>query len=655
MKVKESPNSRIAIKGDKAAERLQDGQFIAYASTWTRTPDCYGDVVKKGAFANTLKEWAAQGDPIPILYGHDEQDPFKNIGYVVKAEEDEHGLRVTGQLDIENNPQAEQVYRLLKGHRLNQMSFGYTVRDQQEVRTEEGLANELRDIKLYEVSIVPRGANATTSIEQVKAARAPELPDTSNKGNDEAARLYKLYIANTERAEAAGLNMAEKSAATRRHAVKDWTDRFDDFNKAMRHKKMLHGTTPYDELEKDRAAADFTEERAAIEDRPLTESEEDELLLLHERIKTRQEQIARLKENTRKLEELSTGEHTEPNDEGDFMENWEPKKKEGRLDLRSIAKTAPKAMLASAREHGVKSGLELTGGVLFDVPVVNPLNPVTDELGEIPPALLDYLGTNLVATSAYDVLIEKTPTDAGGAAVVPVGGQKPAYKMGITREQHTLKVIAVLSDPIDEYVIRDSDRGTGGSIADWIGRKLALEVWRTLETEILSGTGGDKHLDGLASIKGVKTQKAEANIFDTIAGGLNAISSQGLSVSCIALSPADWLTICTSKDANSRYMNNNVIDAAEHRLFGVQVAIAAGLPKGTGWVIGTNALAVATDGKTLITWNNGGDLFERNQVVFRAEGRYSLDVFKPHALCKMTLTAAASVPESTPVATPESK
>ena len=35
-------------------EGLKDGEFIAYASTFTREPDSYGDVVAKGAFARGI-------------------------------------------------------------------------------------------------------------------------------------------------------------------------------------------------------------------------------------------------------------------------------------------------------------------------------------------------------------------------------------------------------------------------------------------------------------------------------------------------------------------------------------------------------------------------------------------------------------------------
>lgn len=147
---------------------LQDGQFTAYASTFTRTPDSYGDVVAKGAFVDSLKEWTESGEVLPVLFGHRFDDPDYNIGGVVSAAEDDHGLLVTGQLDLEN-PKAAQVYRLLKGKRIGQMSFAYDVLDSGQVEENGEKFTELRKLKLYEVSIVPVGANQDTSIVAVKS------------------------------------------------------------------------------------------------------------------------------------------------------------------------------------------------------------------------------------------------------------------------------------------------------------------------------------------------------------------------------------------------------------------------------------------------------------------------------------------------------
>lgn len=175
----------VTLTGIKAGENegLEPGQFEAYASTWTRTPDSYGDVVKAGAFRETIREWKASGQTLPILFGHDLVDPFSNIGGAVDLKEDDRGLLVRAQLDLEN-PKAAQVYRMLKGRRINQMSFAYDVLEDAivELDTDEKspatgqpikrTARELRKMVLHEISVVPFGANSDTEVLAVKALAA---------------------------------------------------------------------------------------------------------------------------------------------------------------------------------------------------------------------------------------------------------------------------------------------------------------------------------------------------------------------------------------------------------------------------------------------------------------------------------------------------
>ena len=94
-------------------------------------------------------------------------DPDYNIGSVIKAEEDNIGLKVTAQLDLEN-PKAKQVYRMLKGRRINQMSFAYDVVDGSTEKIDGQDVYEIRDMKLYEVSVVTVGANQETEVLAVK-------------------------------------------------------------------------------------------------------------------------------------------------------------------------------------------------------------------------------------------------------------------------------------------------------------------------------------------------------------------------------------------------------------------------------------------------------------------------------------------------------
>ncbi|HHX46861.1 MAG TPA: HK97 family phage prohead protease [Brevibacterium sp.] len=165
MKIKSLPIGAVKAGPD---DGLKDGEFVVYPATFIRKPDAYGDVIAKGAFARTIKEWQESGNVLPGLFGHRMDDPDFFVASALEMDEDEHGWRVKGVFDLES-PKAAQVYRLVKGRRLSQLSFAYDVRDEGRVELDDGQkANELRDLKVYEFSFVPIGANQDTSVVAVK-------------------------------------------------------------------------------------------------------------------------------------------------------------------------------------------------------------------------------------------------------------------------------------------------------------------------------------------------------------------------------------------------------------------------------------------------------------------------------------------------------
>lgn len=148
---------------------LSEGEFLVYPSTFTKQPDSYGDIVAPGAFAETIEDWKASGNTLPGLYGHRLDDPDYFVAGATDMGEDEHGWWVKGAFDLES-PKGNQVYRLVKGRRLNQLSFAYDVLDEGAVELDDGTkANELRKLKVYEFSFVPIGANQDTSVVAIKA------------------------------------------------------------------------------------------------------------------------------------------------------------------------------------------------------------------------------------------------------------------------------------------------------------------------------------------------------------------------------------------------------------------------------------------------------------------------------------------------------
>lgn len=167
MQTKTAPIGRVKAGPD---DGLADGEFLVYPSTFTRTPDSYGDVVAAGAFADDIESWKS-GDRgcLSGLFGHNMSDPDYNVAEALDMGEDDHGWWVKGRFDLDS-PKAAQVYRLVKGRRLTQLSFAFDVLDSGAVELDDGTkANELRKLKVYEFSFVPVGANQDTSVVAVKA------------------------------------------------------------------------------------------------------------------------------------------------------------------------------------------------------------------------------------------------------------------------------------------------------------------------------------------------------------------------------------------------------------------------------------------------------------------------------------------------------
>lgn len=161
----------------KALGDGEKAEFEAYASVFGNR-DSYGDVVQKGAFAASLKAWAEKGAPIPLLWGHNMADPDFNIGMVTSAEEDEHGLKVVCELDTDS-PKGAQVHRLLKQGRVREMSFAFAATSSEYGELDGKSVRFLKEVDLFEVSVVPLGANPETEVLAVKSPTVNlTLPET---------------------------------------------------------------------------------------------------------------------------------------------------------------------------------------------------------------------------------------------------------------------------------------------------------------------------------------------------------------------------------------------------------------------------------------------------------------------------------------------
>lgn len=140
----------------------EDGRIIAYASTFGNVYDIgWGEkeIIERGAFAKTLKERSGR----PILWQH---DPAKPIGVELNAEEDQKGLLVEGQLNLEVQMAREARSLALQGA-VSGISIGF-VPITREYDKDKHITRQ-KEVRLREWSLVTFPANEKARIKKVRA------------------------------------------------------------------------------------------------------------------------------------------------------------------------------------------------------------------------------------------------------------------------------------------------------------------------------------------------------------------------------------------------------------------------------------------------------------------------------------------------------
>lgn len=151
-----------------------DGFFSGYCSVFD-VEDSYGDVVKKGAFADTIKAWADKNKMPPILWQHSRSEV---IGVWTELKEDDYGLYGKGQLLVKDVARAREAHALMKFGAIDGLSIGYRLSKWS--YDEESQVLELLGIDLKEISVVTFPANEDSRIDNVKSllerGQLPTLP-----------------------------------------------------------------------------------------------------------------------------------------------------------------------------------------------------------------------------------------------------------------------------------------------------------------------------------------------------------------------------------------------------------------------------------------------------------------------------------------------
>ena len=154
------------MQADKLAYEVKfatddEGVITGLASLWDE-PDAYGDVIKKGAFAKTLKEHKSAKTRPLFRYEHRSDEV---IGVWDSIAETDAGLEVKGRLVLETQ-RGREAHALLKAGAISGLSIGF--RSRGATRGPNG-ARILTDIELVEISLVSSPAASRARVSSVKS------------------------------------------------------------------------------------------------------------------------------------------------------------------------------------------------------------------------------------------------------------------------------------------------------------------------------------------------------------------------------------------------------------------------------------------------------------------------------------------------------
>ncbi|MAU22552.1 MAG: HK97 family phage prohead protease [Martelella sp.] len=155
----------------KFSDGDQPGTFEGYGSIFGNV-DSHGDVVVKGAFRDTLRDWKNKGKLPKMLLQHGmgfSNSDLLPIGKWDHMEEDEKGLFVRGHLFGMQSETGQRVYEAMKAGELDQMSIGYKALDFSLGKKPSEPYRTLKKVDLWEVSVVTFASNQLASISSVKS------------------------------------------------------------------------------------------------------------------------------------------------------------------------------------------------------------------------------------------------------------------------------------------------------------------------------------------------------------------------------------------------------------------------------------------------------------------------------------------------------
>ncbi len=271
------------------------------------------------------------------------------------------------------------------------------------------------------------------------------------------------------------------------------------------------------------------------------------------------------------------------------------------------------------------------------------------ELPEQPRRILDLVPREPIQTHDFSWLVQVKRDSK--ARPVPDFAQKPRSEFTFAERRDQCKTIAHLSEAFPVRYLSDH-----GQLLRILNDQMLAGIYASIEDEIIYGSGGDEHFTGLLETEGTTSIPFADDLLTSCRKARTALEVLGEIPTAWALSPEDVETIDLLRELGDSGGGFLVDSAAAETVFGPYPRVSApSLPPGVA-ILGDwtqselliredGAVLGASQGVTSADDSSGEqmlNLFERNLVLLRAEGRYGFRVFRPQAFAIVELYPSSS-------------
>ena len=156
-----------------------EGRTISGYAAIFNNKDKTGDILLKGCFAKSIQDRGPESqanDKIIMLWQHDQHEPIGKISVLI---EDEKGLYFEAVID--DVERGNQAIKQLESGTLNQFSIGYSYVWEKCEYDQERDAFIVKEVVLYEISVVSIGCNGETEYLGLKSESTDLYEELKNE------------------------------------------------------------------------------------------------------------------------------------------------------------------------------------------------------------------------------------------------------------------------------------------------------------------------------------------------------------------------------------------------------------------------------------------------------------------------------------------